>query len=77
MNNELIEEESARLADLALKEASGNLAAAVEIAYRRTISRKPTGAERDYALTYIQQDPARMKELAWLLFNLDEFVYVR
>jgi hypothetical protein len=77
MNNELIEEESVRLADLALEEASGNLAAAVEIAYRRTISRKPTGAERDYALTYIQQDPARMKELAWLLFNLDEFVYVR
>ena len=33
--------------------------------------------ELDYALTYIENDPARMKELAWLLFNLDEFIYVR
>jgi hypothetical protein len=31
----------------------------------------------DYALTYIEKDPARMKELTWLLFNLDEFIYVR
>ena len=34
-------------------------------------------AELDYSLTYIGKDPERMKELAWLLFNLDEFIYVR
>jgi hypothetical protein len=50
---------------------------AVAAAYQRTLGRKPTGAELDYALTYIEKDPTRMKELAWLLFNLDEFIYVR
>ena len=46
-------------------------------AYQRVLGRKPNAAERDYALTYIGNDPARMKELAWLLFNLDEFIYVK
>jgi hypothetical protein len=77
MNNELVEKESEKLAALALKESSGDLHAAVDAAYRRTLGRMPTPAERDYALTYIEKDPARMKELAWLLFNLDEFLYVR
>ena len=77
MNNELVEKESEKLAALALKEASGDLSAAVDAAYRRTLGRKPSPVERDYALTYIEKDPARMKELAWLLFNLDEFLYVR
>lgn len=77
MNSELVEKESEKLAEIVLKESEGNLQAAVAAAYRRTLGRKPTGAEADYALTYIGNDPARMKELAWLLFNLDEFVYVR
>jgi hypothetical protein len=77
MNNGLVEKESEKLADLVLKEASGDLRAAVNLAYQRTLSRKPSGSELDYALTYIENDPIRMKELAWLLFNLDEFIYVR
>ncbi len=77
MNNDLVEKESAKLADLVLKEASRDVRAAVTSAYQRTLGRKPSGSELDYALTYIEKDPARMKELAWLLFNLDEFVYVR
>jgi hypothetical protein len=28
-------------------------------------------------LAYLENDPARLKNLAWLLFNLDEFIYVR
>jgi hypothetical protein len=77
MNNDLVEKESDKLATLAMKEASGDLSAAVASAYQRTLGRKPTGRELDYALTYIEKDPARMKELAWLLYNLDEFIYVR
>ena len=41
------------------------------------LGRKPSSTEMDRALTYIEKDPARMKELAWLLFNLDEFIYVK
>ncbi len=77
MNSDLVEQESEKLAALTLKETGGDLHAAITAAYRRTLGRQPSGAEVDYALTYIENDPARMKELAWLLFNLDEFIYVR
>jgi len=43
MNNELVEQQSERLANLALKDADGDLHAAVSAAYQRTLSRKPTG----------------------------------
>ncbi len=77
MNGDLVEKESDRLASLVLKESSGDVRAAVVEAYQRTLARKPSGTELDYALTYIEKDPPRMKELAWLLFNLDEFIYVK
>jgi hypothetical protein len=77
MNNELIEKESAKLAERVLKETSGGVPAAVNLAYRITLGRAPSGSELDHALTYIGSDPGRLKSLAWLLFNLDEFIYVR
>ncbi len=77
MNGELVEKESEKLAALVLKDSSGDLRAAVTEAYQRVLGRKPSASETDYSLTYIDKDPARMKELAWLLFNLDEFIYVR
>jgi hypothetical protein len=77
MNGDLVEKESEKLAALTLKESAGELRAAITSAYQRTLGRKPTATELDYSLTYIGQDSGRMKELAWLLFNLDEFIYVR
>jgi Protein of unknown function (DUF1553) len=77
MNGDLVDKESERLAALVLKEASGDVHEAVTAAYQRTLARKPSATELDYALTYIAKDPERMKEIAWLLFNLDEFIYVR
>ena len=77
MNSELVEKEAEKLAALALKDSSGDVPGAVGEAYRRTLGRRPSAAERDYALTYVNNDPSHLKELAWLLFNLDEFLYVR
>ncbi len=77
MNGALVEKESERLASSVLKEASGDVHAAVTIAYQRVLGRRPTGGELDYSLTYIDKNPDRMKEIAWLLFNLDEFIYVK
>ena len=77
MNGELVEEESEKLAQLVLQESEGDVHAAVSRAFQRTLSRKPSGLELDSALTYIDKDPSRMKELAWLLFNLDEFLYIK
>ena len=77
MNNGLIEKESTKLATKLLNESSGDLRAAVGLAYRTTLARAPSGSELDRALTYIENDPDRLKSFAWLLFNLDEFIYVR
>ena len=77
MNDEMIQQEASKLADRVLEESSGDIREAVNLAYRITLNRMPTGAEVDHALTYIGNDAAKMKGFAWLLFNLDEFVYVR
>lgn len=77
MNNELVETQSEKLADRILKESSGNLAEAIHLAYRVTLARKPSAAEIDYAQTLLDNSPDKMKQLTWLLFNLDEFIYVK
>jgi hypothetical protein len=77
MNDRVIEKETGKFAARVLEESSGDLKSAVDTAYHVALGRGPTGSEIDSALTYLQNDPARMKGFAWLLFNLDEFVYVR
>ena len=77
MNDKMIEAASARIADRFLKESMGNLPLTVNMMYRATLGRKPTPVEHDKALTFIANNPQKVKEFAWLLFNLDEFIYVR
>ena len=77
MNDDVIEKETARFAERMLKDSGGDVKGAVTLAYRTALGRTPSGSELDSALTYVNNDPARMKGLAWLLFNLDEFLYVR
>lgn len=77
MNDDVIEQESARFADRMLEESGGDLKGAITLAWRTALGRAPSGSELDSALTYVDNDSARMKGLAWLLFNLDEFLYVR
>jgi hypothetical protein len=77
MNSEVIEQATARFAERLRKEAGGRLPDAVDLAYRITLARLPSPAEKARALDYLAEDPGRLKGFAWLLFNLDEFVYVR
>ena len=77
MNSSEVENASRAVAERALKEASNDLKSAVNAMYRLTVARPPTAAELDRAAAYIENDPARLKQFAWLLFNLDEFIYVR
>jgi hypothetical protein len=77
MNSDEIEKASAKFGERLKKESSGDLNTAVDLAYRIAFSRPPSPTEKDRALTYVQNDPARLKDFAWLLFNLDEFIYVR
>jgi hypothetical protein len=56
---------------------AGDLPSAVDLAYRLTLSRPPSSAEKVNALTYLENDATRLKQLGWLLFNSDEFIYVK
>ena len=77
MNDELAESSSGGFADRLKKDSAGNLPAAVALGYRIALGRPPTDSEVAKALDYLQGDPGRVKGFAWLLFNLDEFLYVR
>ena len=77
MNNQLVAKESAKLADRMLSASGGSLSGAVSLAYETTLGRPPSASEVDRALTYMKNDPGKMTEFAWMLFNLDEFLYVR
>jgi hypothetical protein len=77
MNSDEIEKASAKFAERLQKESGGDISAALDLAYRIAFSRPPSAQEKDRALTYLANDPDKLKGLTWLLFNLDEFIYVR
>jgi len=77
MNSPEIETASGKLAARVEAESEGNLNEAIELAYRLTVARPPTQAETGLAVEYLENDAGRLKQLSWLIFNLDEFIYVR
>jgi len=77
MNSPEIETASKLLAKRIRLESGGDLGKAIQLAYQLTVARLPTEFETDRALDYLQNDVGRFKQLCWLLFNLDEFIYVR
>jgi hypothetical protein len=77
MNSAEIEKATTEMAERLQSEAKGDLTNAVKLAYRLAIARPPSGTETDRALAYLQNDAGRLKQLSWLIFNLDEFIYVR
>lgn len=77
MNDDLVNGQSVKVAQKLLKDSSGDMRKAVELAYQTTLSRLPTAIEADQAQTYVEGQPDRLKGLIWLLFNLDEFIFVR
>ena len=54
-----------------------DLPAAIDLAYRTSLARAPSPAEVKEAMSYLDGRPDRIKGLAWMLFNLDEFIYTR
>lgn len=49
----------------------------VELAYRRVLGRAPTLDETGMATRWLGSESGGLQSLNWLLFNLDEFLYVR
>ncbi len=77
MNSNEIERASAKVGERLKKESGGDLTKAVDLAFQIGIARPPSPSEKARALEYLDNDPDRLKGLAWLIFNLDEFLYVR
>jgi hypothetical protein len=77
MNSPEIDGASVRFADRVAKESGGDFGRGVELAYRIALGRAPSSRERDLVAASLTDDQSGLKKLAWLLFNLDEFLYVR
>ncbi len=77
MNSPDVDKVCSDLASRLQKETTGDLPSSVDLAYRVTLSRPPSTRERNTALEYLESDASRLKQLSWLLFNLDEFFYVQ
>ena len=77
MNSPDIDKASAAMAARLRQECKEDLPAAVNLAFRLALSRPPSSAEKDRALAFLENDPGRLSRFCWLLFNLDEFIYVR
>lgn len=77
MNNELIETTSIQLGERLREQSQGDLPTLVTLGYQITLGRTPTDAERQQATDLLRSEPQSGKSLAWLLFNLDEFIHVR
>ncbi len=76
MNSEPIDRATTQLSERVRRESGDSLPPAVQLAYRLTLARPPSPRETEKALEYLGGETSRFKGLAWLLFNLDEFLYV-
>jgi hypothetical protein len=77
MNSPTVDRACEQFASRLKRESGNDFKQGVDLAYRIALSRRPTPHELSQLETQLGQDPARLKNLAWVLFNLDEFVYVR
>ena len=75
MNDNLVEQSSTKLA--ARLASAPDLRTAAQLAYKETLGRPPSAVELDRALSFLGDDKSKLKGLAWLLFNLDEFLFIR
>jgi hypothetical protein len=77
MNSPEIEKATTMFADRLKKESEGDMGKAVDLAYRIALIRPPSSDEKETAQAYLGGAPDRLKNLAWLILNLDEFIYVQ
>ena len=77
MNSDQVETASGKFAERLKKESGGDNAKAIDLAYRTALGRPPSETEMKRSLDYISENPNGLKSFAWIMFNLDEFIYVR
>ena len=77
MNNALVDDVAAHLAEHWLQASPGGIDERLKLGFQTVLGRPPTEAERRQVLAYLPDAPNPEKSFAWLLLNLDEFLYVR
>ena len=77
MNSEFTDKTAAGLGEWLAAQAAGDFSKAIGLGFTKSLGRDPTPRERSIALNYLRDDPAHLKGFAWMLFNLDEFLYLR
>jgi hypothetical protein len=75
MNDEFILKQAQLFANRVEESAHGDATAEVDLAYRLALSRPPEARERQIALEFLKQ--RKLVDLTDVLFNLNEFLYVR
>jgi len=75
LNNEWVLSQAARLADRIASEAPSGHEAQIEHAYRLALSRAPSADERKAGLEFLAKNT--LADFTHVLFNLNEFIYMR
>jgi hypothetical protein len=57
--------------------AKDNLSLRIQLGFRMALGREPDSRELQLAHDYMKPHPDDSDKLAWMLINLDEFIYIR
>jgi hypothetical protein len=77
MNNPLAQKAVKAFGERLEVRSSRDLLAGVQMGYRMAIGREPSSSEIQVALGFMEEQSKPFEKLAWLLVNLDEFIYLR
>jgi hypothetical protein len=77
MNHASVETASSLLASRLERSCGGDVDAAIKLGYRWLLGRAPQGDELTQAQAFASKSADWRKGFAWMLLNLDEFLYVR
>ena len=72
-NGDFVNAQARHFADRLRREAGDDRVRQIELAYRLTLARPPTAAERTRMLGFLDRET--LEQLARVIFNLNEFVY--
>lgn len=76
MNNPLVHRAASQFGSRLERESEGDLLAAIRLGYRAALTREPEAREVQVALAHLDGESKPFERLAWLLVNLDEFIYL-
>lgn len=74
LNGALVQEAAKKLGSRLESEGGQSIGAKVDYGYKLVLGRAPSAAERDHALSYLQNGTA--EGFSWMLLNLSEFVFL-